>query len=129
MTSKAFELTNGRYQGPAYENAYFASGGAQPARAVEQWRKSPSHNALMAETGPWRGADWLAMGVALEGRYVVLWFGRDADPQGSAALCVGGEGPGTVERADGGLDGAIGLDLATVAEVTASAEPGSGLRP
>lgn len=65
------------YQGNGYEIAATASG-ITPARALELWKASPAHDAVMSNAGQW-SKPWRALGVAIEGDYAVAWFGELPD--------------------------------------------------
>ncbi|CAN5811558.1 hypothetical protein BH23PSE1_BH23PSE1_00390 [soil metagenome] len=77
------------YEAPAYEIT--AAGFPEPADALAGWIASPSHLAIIANTGPWAGQDWQAIGVGFEassgagpyaGRIAHIWFGAAADTAG-----------------------------------------------
>lgn len=77
MWQKPQELTV--YPGYGYENA--ASGASSPQGAVDLWKGSPGHNAVMLNEGTWANLTWNAAGAALYNGYAVLWFGQEVDPQ------------------------------------------------
>jgi len=79
MWSKPREITRGAYPGNGYEIAYWWSGRITPEIALSGWEDSRPHNALIVEDGPWRGADWQAMGIGIDGNYAVVWFGKEPD--------------------------------------------------
>lgn len=79
MWSKPREITRGAYPGNGFEIAYWWSGRITPEIALYGWQDSPSHNDLIVEEGPWRGADWQAMGIGIAGNYAVIWFGKEPD--------------------------------------------------
>ena len=79
MWSKPREITAGAYAGNGYEIAYRFSGGVTPEIALDGWIGSRAHNDLLIEDGPWRNADWQAMGVGISGNYAVVWFGMEPD--------------------------------------------------
>jgi uncharacterized protein YkwD len=82
MWSKPREITRGAYSGNGYEIAFWSGGEITPEFALYGWRESRGHNDLLVEQGPWRGADWQAMGVAIHGNYAVVWFGKEPDSGG-----------------------------------------------
>jgi len=85
MWSKPREITRGAYPGNGYEIAYWWSGGRiTPEIALHGWQDSPGHNDLLIEDGPWRDANWRAMGVGIHGNYAVVWFGKEPDRAGLA---------------------------------------------
>jgi hypothetical protein len=96
MWSKPREITRGAYGGNGYEIAFGpapGSGDGRPvtsAAALDGWRGSPLHNAVVLELGVWAGRHWRAMGVGALGGFAVVWFGDTPDthelsPHGSAA--------------------------------------------
>lgn len=78
MWDKPRELTD--YPGNGYENAAGGGGSLGPAEALELWKSSPGHNAVMLNEGTWANLTWNAVGVGISGGYAVLWFGEEADP-------------------------------------------------
>lgn len=83
MWDKPREITNFTYTGDGYENAY--STGEQevtPAKVLEAWKASPSHNAILVESGVWRGGNFLAFGVGIYKNNAVMWVGSMVDPLG-----------------------------------------------
>ena len=45
-----------------------------PAQALEAWKKSPLHNAVILNSDVFKNSQWSAGGVAIEGKYAALWF-------------------------------------------------------
>jgi len=83
MWDKPREITNFTYTGDGYENAY--STGEQevtPAKVLEAWKASPSHNAILVESGVWKGGNHLAFGVGIYKNRAVMWVGSMVDPLG-----------------------------------------------
>ncbi len=79
MWSKPRELTS--YQGNGYENSAWSGGGSiTPETAVDLWKHSSGHNAVMTTQGMW--SDLKTMGVGIDGSYAFVWFGEEADPAG-----------------------------------------------
>lgn len=84
MWDKPRELTS--YPGNGYEIAvgYYGTGASRrsltPARALESWKGSSGHNAVMINEGKWADADWQAVGVGINGEYATVWFGKEPDP-------------------------------------------------
>lgn len=88
MWYKAKEITSYVYSSSVYENAYWTSMEIEvPSRALDAWKKSPTHNALILETGIWQGLNSKAIGVGLYKGYAVIWFGEVTDSQGPMAAC------------------------------------------
>lgn len=89
MWDKPREITNCIYTGDGYENAYSTSAAeVEPARVLEAWKASPSHNAILLESGVWRDSNLLAFGVGIHKNYAVMWVGSLADPLGPMQACV-----------------------------------------
>ena len=87
MWDKPREITSNVYSGNGFENAYGSSGQASATGAFDGWKNSPPHNAVILETGIWDGMNFPAMGVGIYEHHAVLWFGDQADPQGTAVAC------------------------------------------
>jgi uncharacterized protein YkwD len=75
MWSKPKELTT--YKGNGYEIAY-SSSKATAEGALEAWKSSSGHNAVMINEGIW-DSQWNAIGIGIYGGYAVVWFGREKD--------------------------------------------------
>ena len=76
--SKPRELTV--YQGNGYEISYWHSRKATPQIALNAWKNSPGHNAVLIGEQNWSSLN--VMGVAIYGNYSHVWFGREDDPAG-----------------------------------------------
>ncbi len=87
MWDKPEEITEGVYYWTGYENAYGTSGQATAQAALDGWKSSPGHNAVILEEGIWDGKNWPAMGVGIYEHHAVLWFGDGTDPQGTVTQC------------------------------------------
>jgi hypothetical protein len=89
MWNKPREITNLTYSGDGYENAYYTSEKEiNPKKVLEAWKASPSHNAILLESGSWKGSNLLAFGVGINGNFAVIWFGSQTDPLGPMEACV-----------------------------------------
>ena len=75
------------YESPGYEIAYYSSAGATAEEGLKGWKKSPSHNPLLINTGIWKEIDWQAVGVGIYGEYGVVWFGQKADEENNFKIC------------------------------------------
>jgi uncharacterized protein YkwD len=87
MWQKPKELTG--YPDKGYECA-FGKWGTKPygpKDILQKWKESTSHNKIITNQGIWAKAEWKAMGVAINGNYAVLWFGKVDDPKGKPRLC------------------------------------------
>ena len=78
MWSKPRELT--AYTGNGYEISSASGGNISPEAALNLWKGSSGHNAVMTGQSGWSMLK--TMGVAIDGRYAHVWFGSDADPAG-----------------------------------------------
>ena len=78
MWSKPRELTS--YTGNGYEISSWSGGNITPEDALDLWKNSSGHNAVMTTQGNW--SDLKTMGVAIDGKYAHVWFGSAADPAG-----------------------------------------------
>ncbi len=67
------------YESPGYEIAYWHSAMAMPGEALEVWKKSPGHHAVLANLGPFKQANWKAIGVGVYQQSAVVWFGELED--------------------------------------------------
>lgn len=79
------------YPGNGYEIR--AVGQSWIEEALEGWKNSPGHNAVILNQGIWANAEWNAIGIGVEsdgstggggfgnygGRIYDVWFGREAD--------------------------------------------------
>lgn len=89
MWDKPREITKFLYTGDGYENAYSTSENEiDPARVLEAWKSSPSHNAILLEAGIWRNSNLMAFGVGIHKNYAVMWVGSRRDPLGPMKACV-----------------------------------------
>jgi len=80
MWNKPRELTG--YPGNGYEVAYsVTSEYKKPSAlsAINRWKKSREHNAVILNRGIWNDQHWQAVGVGIYGQYAVLWFGTETD--------------------------------------------------
>lgn len=77
MWNKPRELTT--YNGNGYEIAH---GGrnylATPETALESWKHSAGHNAVIINEGIWKNK-WNAIGIGMLGSFAVVWFGNEVD--------------------------------------------------
>lgn len=74
------------YSDYAFENAYWNGAIATAHSALKGWKNSPSHNALLLNTGAWADWDWNAIGIGIHNNYAVMWVGQASDPAGSPLL-------------------------------------------
>jgi hypothetical protein len=51
-----------------------------PKGALNGWKTSSAHNAVIINEGKWGAAHWQAIGVGMYKGYACVWFGRETDP-------------------------------------------------
>jgi len=78
MWSKPKELTS--YQGNGYEIAFAENEEylADAENALENWKSSKDHNAVILNKGVWK-KKWNAIGIGIYGSFAVIWFGKELD--------------------------------------------------
>lgn len=81
MWNKPRELSS--YPGNGYELGYATSAQASPLAALNAWKNSSGHNAVLTNAGSW-SATWKAIGIGIKGGHAVVWLGREDDPAGPA---------------------------------------------
>lgn len=81
MWNKPRELTD--YCGNGYEiaNSYEppTSGVLSPKQALEGWKSSPGHNAVMVNINSWKSVSWNAVGIGMYKGCACIWFGEERD--------------------------------------------------
>ena len=76
MWDKPSELTS--YKGYGYEIAYGSSGGSvTPIGAINGWKGSSGHNAVIINQGIWSSHPWEAIGIGIYKGFAVVWFGEE----------------------------------------------------
>lgn len=80
MWDKPAELTN--YKDSGFEIGYWTSAEANAEEALEGWKTSAAHNAVIINQTIWKNEEWRSLGVGLAGQYAVVWFGKKKDPDG-----------------------------------------------
>lgn len=84
MWSKPEELTE--YEGNGYEIVHYydppTSGIVSPKGALNGWKSSPGHNAVIINLGKWADTEWGAIGVRMYKGVACVWFGEYTDPAG-----------------------------------------------
>lgn len=81
MWLKPQELTD--YTGYGFEIAYYSSARAEPGGALRSWQGSPSHDAVILNSGIWEDHPWRAIGIGIYGAYTCVWFGKEPEHSGS----------------------------------------------
>jgi len=85
MWSKPSELT--AYTAEGYEIVHWQSNSNFTAQdALDGWKSSYGHNACILNLGMWKTSKWRAIGIAVEGNYAVVWFGKETDPAGEISV-------------------------------------------
>lgn len=82
MWNKPDEISGGMYTSPGYEIVAHYTDPMTPPMALEIWRDSPAHHAMIVNAGRWADNRWQAMGAAVSEHYAVVWFGEARDPAG-----------------------------------------------
>jgi len=75
MWEKPKEIAN--YSEYGFEIAYAGSSSAQSA--LNSWKKSAPHNAVILNYPPWDRYNWKALGAVFGGGYACAWFGEKKD--------------------------------------------------
>lgn len=70
------------YESNGFENAFFSSAGATAEDALNSWRGSGGHNAVILNQDVWANSEWNALGIGIYGDYAVMWVGEASDPAG-----------------------------------------------
>ncbi|GAB1405551.1 hypothetical protein MASR1M74_27320 [Lentimicrobium sp.] len=84
MTEKPRQLT--RYKFKAWEMAYEAGEAARAVDALDLWISIGITNDYLLNTGKW-SKPWKAMGIAVYGEYVLVWFGEEMDAEPDYFAC------------------------------------------
>ena len=85
MWSKPREITT--YKGDGFEISSWSSEPMKAADALEIWKNSEHHNNVILNKDIWADAKWNAIGIAINGSYAVVWFGKDTDEEGEPENC------------------------------------------
>jgi len=86
MWLKPRELTS--YTAYGYECAYSNfPHNANADEALNTWKRSPGHNNVIINRGPWRNIRWQALGVGIYKNYITIWFGEETDAEGIPPVC------------------------------------------
>lgn len=85
-TQNGYEITTG-YVGNAIKTFDMTA-----QQALDNWKGSAPHNAVITNTGTWANVEWKAIGVGMYKGIVHVWFGEVADPLGDPAFESGAGG-------------------------------------
>jgi len=83
MWGKPRELTS--YRGDGFEIAVTKRDSFRnnleisASLALERWKLSPGHNAVIINKGIWQDKHWKAIGICIGPGYAVAWFGEEPD--------------------------------------------------
>lgn len=82
MWSKPRELTS--YQGNGYEiacgsNECCSNFEMTAKYAINAWKESSGHNAVIINESIWKSVQWNAIGIGLYKGFAVVWFGEEKD--------------------------------------------------
>lgn len=80
MWDKPKELTS--YTANGYEIAAAGSENIVAAKALSLWKGSKHHNQVILNKGIWTKLKWNAVGIGVNGKYAVVWFGDLVDKEG-----------------------------------------------
>ncbi|MDM8550934.1 hypothetical protein QUF72_12680 [Desulfobacterales bacterium HSG2] len=89
MQIKPCEITYGIYPAEGYEVAYDNKEEQATAEvAIKYLTESDDHKTVILQQGNWSQLpSWAVMGVGLYEHHAVIWFGTEADPQGTIEPC------------------------------------------
>ncbi|HEX8247318.1 MAG TPA: CAP domain-containing protein [Pyrinomonadaceae bacterium] len=74
--SGAPKMLGVRYDGNGYENLYRnLNTVATPPLALEAWKKSETHNALILNLSIFKNLKWDGIGIAISSNYAAIWVG------------------------------------------------------
>ncbi|MBX3531834.1 MAG: DUF4114 domain-containing protein [Rhizobiaceae bacterium] len=93
-TNNGYEITTG-YVGNAIKTVDML-----PQVALDNWKGSAPHNAVITNTGTWANIDWKAIGIGMYKGIAHVWFGEVTDPLGDPVFEAGVGGGGAVSTID-----------------------------
>jgi uncharacterized protein YkwD len=85
MWSKPKEIAG--YKADGFEIATYYSDKMTAEMALDLWKKSKGHNAVICNKDIWKSMKWKAMGISVYGNYAVVWFGAEIDLEGMPKIC------------------------------------------
>jgi uncharacterized protein YkwD len=68
------------YKGNGYEISAWSSDDISASKALDLWKSSPGHHAVIINSGIWNSS-WQAIGIGIYGGYALVWFGNEPDSQ------------------------------------------------
>ncbi|RLC19899.1 MAG: hypothetical protein DRI57_06065 [Deltaproteobacteria bacterium] len=121
------------YSGKGYEVSTGPCTSCGPEAAIETWKSSHYHNAVILNQNNWSSYTWESIGVGIYEGYANVWFGEEEDPcgywDGDEQDCAGVPG-GSAYLDDCGncVGGNTGLNPCTKPETSYSTDP-NDLKP
>lgn len=85
MWSKPKELTT--YTGYGFEISCGGGGNLTPEEALKSWQGSVHHDNVILNKDIWNKYTWNSIGIAIYGKYAVIWFGKEVDEAGKPDNC------------------------------------------
>jgi hypothetical protein len=79
-----FEIVHGYSSYPKYPGV-----DTEPETAIDGWKKSSGHNAVMINTGTWKNVEWKAVGIGMYRDFAAIWFGMETDSAAQPNNCAG----------------------------------------
>lgn len=79
MWDKPREITHGAYTGQGFEIVCTSEDRMTAETAMDCWRHSARHHAVLLNRDAWRDITWRALGIRLSQHYAVLWLGTAPD--------------------------------------------------
>jgi uncharacterized protein YkwD len=85
-TENGYEITASYFEGSIKTYDMTAQ------QALDLWKSSAPHNAVITNTGIWANLDWKAIGIGVYKGIAHVWFGEVTDPLGDPVFENGGGG-------------------------------------
>ncbi len=79
MWDKPREISGFKYDANGYEVAAWLSDSMHVDAAIDLWKNSAGHNAVILNKSDWGQLRWRAIGAAMSENYAVVWFGTKVD--------------------------------------------------
>jgi uncharacterized protein YkwD len=79
MWDKPGQITHGAYTGHGFEIVCTSENQMTPETAMDCWRHSAAHHAVILNRDAWRDTQWRALGIRVSQHYAVLWLGIEPD--------------------------------------------------
>jgi hypothetical protein len=87
MLDKPRELTD--YKSDGYEMVYVSPDGMPTSveKVLEKWKTGFGFERVISNKKDWDKEEWRAMGIAVFGKYAILWLGTERDPKPIPGIC------------------------------------------